>query len=62
MFQPLDVFVKPIPESPVFVKPVLSLPRHNLSRNPLPLYLLRDPLTGSKLLADCSKGRLVQVP
>lgn len=59
MFQPLDVSVKLIPESPVFFKSVLSLPRHNLSHNPLPLYLLRDPFTGSKLLADCSKGRLV---
>lgn len=59
MFYFLDVSVKPTPESPIFCKSAISLPRHNLSHNHLPPYLLRDSLAGSKLLTDCSKGSLV---
>lgn len=37
----------------------ISFLKHKLPHNLLPPYLLRDSLTGSKLLADCSKGGLV---
>jgi hypothetical protein len=40
--------------TPIFLEPDISLAGHHLYP-----YLLRDPLTGSKLLADCSKGSLV---